>query len=46
MLITKNSEVKKLLNDDKVLFDKTKLLISRLRSISPSINKNFWDKLN
>ena len=46
MLITKNSEVKKLLNDDKVLFDKTKLLISRLKSISPSINKNFWNKLN
>tara|TARA_B110000444_G_scaffold91203_1_gene86162 strand:+ start:484 stop:1524 length:1041 start_codon:yes stop_codon:yes gene_type:complete len=46
MLITKNSEVKKLLNEDKVLFDKTKLLISRLKSISPSINKDFWNKLN
>ena len=46
MLITKNSEVKKLLNEDKVLFDKTKLLISRLKSISPSINKIFWNKLN
>jgi len=46
MLITKNSEVKKLLNKDKVLFDKTKLLIFRLKSISPSINKDFWNKLN
>ena len=46
MLITKNSEVKKLLNKDEVLFNKTKLLISRLKSISPSINKNFWNKLN
>ena len=46
MLITKNSEVKKLLNEDKVLFDKAKLLISRLKSISPSINKIFWNKLN
>ena len=46
MLITKYSEVKQLLNKDEVLFDKTKLLISRLKSISPSINKNFWNKLN
>ena len=46
MLITKNSYVKKLLNKDKVLFNKTKLLISRLKSISPSINKSFWNKLN
>ena len=46
MLITKNSEVKQLLNKDEVLFNKTKLLISRLKSISPSINKNFWNKLN
>ena len=46
MLITKNSEVKKLLNKDDVLFNKTKLLISRLKNISPSINKNFWNKLN
>ena len=46
MLITKNSEVKKLLNGDKVLFDKVKLLISRLKSISSSINKDFWNKLN
>ena len=46
MLITKNSEVKKLLNKDKILFNKTKLLISRLKSISPLINKNFWNKLN
>ena len=46
MLMTKNSDVKKLLNKDEVLFNKTKLLISRLKSISPSINKNFWNKLN
>ena len=46
MLITKNNKVKKLLNEDKVLFDKAKLLISRLKSISPSINKDFWIKLN
>ena len=46
MLITKNSEVKKLLNEDKVLFNKAKLLISRLKNISPSINKDFWIKLN
>ena len=46
MLITKHSEVKKLLNEDKILFDKTRLLISRLKSISPLINKDFWNKLN
>ena len=46
MLMTKNSDVKQLLNKDKVLFNKAKLLISRLKSISPSINKNFWNKLN
>jgi succinate dehydrogenase flavin-adding protein (antitoxin of CptAB toxin-antitoxin module) len=46
MLMTKNSDVKKLLNKDEVLFNKAKLLISRLKSISPSINKNFWNKLN
>ena len=46
MLMTKNSDVKQLLNKDEVLFNKTKLLISRLKSISPSINKNFWNKLN
>ena len=46
MLITKYSEVKQLLNKDEVLFNKTKLLISRLKSISPSINKNFWNKFN
>ena len=45
-LIKKNKEVKKLLNEDKVLFDKAKLLISRLKSISSSINKDFWIKLN
>ena len=46
MLMTKNSDVKQLLNKDEVLFNKAKLLISRLKSISPSINKNFWNKLN
>ena len=46
MLITKHSEVKRLLNEDKILFDKTRLLISRLKSISPLINKDFWNKLN
>jgi len=46
MLITKHSEVKKLLNEDKILFNKTRLLISRLKSISPLINKDFWNKLN
>ena len=46
MLITKHSEVKKLLIEDKILFDKTKLLITRLKSISPLINKDFWNKFN
>ena len=45
-LIKKNKEVKKMMNEDKILFDKVKLLISRLKSISPSINKDFWNKLN
>jgi hypothetical protein len=46
MLMTKNSDFKQILNKDEVLINKAKLLISRLKSISPSINKNFWNKLN
>lgn len=46
MLITRNKDVKKILKKDKILYKKTKLLISRLKNISPLINEDFWNKRN
>ena len=46
MLITRNKDIKKLLKKDEILYQKAKLLIKRLKSISPTINKDFWNKLN
>jgi hypothetical protein len=46
MLITRNKDIKKLLKKDEILYKKVKLLISRLKNISPSINKDFWNKIN
>ena len=46
MLITRNKDVKKILKKDEILYKKTELLISRLKNISPLINKDFWNKRN
>ena len=32
--------------DYKILLKKSQLMISRLKNISPEINKNFWKRLN
>lgn len=45
-MITQHKEFKKILSGDKVLLKKSRLMISRLKSLSKDINKNFWNKLN
>ena len=45
-MITQHKLFKKTLKNDPILFDKSKLMILRLKSISNDINKNFWKRLN
>lgn len=45
-LLVNFSAVKAAIKNDPVLFKKTELMISRLKKISPSVNKNFWKKFN
>ena len=45
-MISDHKKFKKTLSNDEVLLKKTKLMISRLKEISPEINKDFWKKLN
>lgn len=45
-LVNDYDAVKERIKHDKILFAKTKLLIERLKKISPKINKSFWDKLS
>ena len=45
-LINDYKATKEIIKNDKIIFKKTQLMISRLKKISPSINKNFWDNLN
>ena len=45
-MISQHKDFKKTLSNDKVLLEKSKLMISRLKSLSKDINKNFWKKLN
>lgn len=44
-LITRNKEMKKILAQDPVLFNKAKLMISRMKQLSPDINRSFWSRL-
>jgi hypothetical protein len=44
-LITKHQEMKKILPQDRILYNKTKLIIQRMKSLSSEINRNFWSKL-
>ena len=45
-MITKHNEFKKILPKDEILFNKSKLMIKRLKSLSKNIDNNFWKKLN
>ncbi|WP_262589713.1 putative zinc-binding metallopeptidase [Candidatus Pelagibacter communis] len=45
-MITQHKDFKKAIAKDKILAKKTKLMISRLKKVSPEINKNFWKNLN
>ena len=45
-MITQHKLFKKTIKNDPILFDKSKLMILRLKSISNDINKNFWKRLN
>jgi len=45
-LINDYDAVKKRIKDNPILFKKTRLLIERLKKISPEINKSFWDRLS
>ena len=45
-MITKHNEFKKAILKDEILLKKSKLMISRLKGISPEINKSFWKRLN
>ena len=45
-MISQHKNFKKTLVDDEILRKKSKLMITRLKSISKDINKNFWKKLN
>ena len=45
-MISKHQEFKKAITDDQILQQKSRLMISRLKSISKEIDKNFWKKLN
>ena len=44
-LITKNKEMRNLLTKDLTLYQKTKLMISRMKQLSSDINSQFWSKL-
>ena len=45
-LINDYKATKEIIKGDRIIFKKTQLMISRLKKISPSINKKFWDSLN
>ena len=45
-MISEHKKFKQAVSKDEVLLKKSKLMISRLKGISPEINKNFWKKLN
>ena len=45
-MIVEHKEFKKIKEKDEILFKKSKLMISRLKSISKDMDKNFWKKLN
>ena len=45
-MISQHKDFKKTLANDEILRKKSKLMISRLKSISKDINKNFWKRLN
>ncbi|WP_440690708.1 putative zinc-binding metallopeptidase [Candidatus Pelagibacter sp. HIMB1782] len=45
-MIAQHKEFKKAIAKDEILLKKSKLMISRLKSISKEINKNFWKNLN
>ena len=45
-MISDHKQFKKAIAKDKVLLKKSQLMISRLKNISPEINKNFWKRLN
>ena len=45
-MIIDHKKFKETIAKDEVLYKKSQLMISRLKSISKDINKNFWNKLN
>ena len=44
-LITKHQKTKKILAKDPILFEKAKLMIKRMKSLSMDINQQFWSRL-
>lgn len=44
-LITKNKEMRKVMAQDKIIFNKVKLMIERMKSLSNDINGSFWSKI-
>jgi hypothetical protein len=45
-MISDHRAFKKAISKDEILQKKSKLMISRLKNISPEINKSFWKRLN
>ena len=45
-MVTQHKKFKSVLKNDPVLFEKSKLMISRLKFLSKDMNKKFWRKLN
>ena len=45
-MISDHKKFKKAISKDEILLQKSKLMISRLKGISPEINKSFWNRLN
>lgn len=45
-MISEHKKFKKAISKDEILLKKSKLMILRLKEISPEINKNFWKRLN
>lgn len=44
-MITKHKKFKEVIREDEILYKKSQLMITRLKSISKDINKDFWKKL-
>ena len=44
-LITRNKDMRVVLASDVILYNKAKLMIERMKSISTDINESFWSKL-